>query len=294
MSTPLVSITSAFYNPGAGLLDMVRSVFAQTFTDWELILVDDGSTDNSLQVAKSIDDPRIRVFTNGRNLGRSVSLNKITTVARGKYIARMDADDMSGLTRIQKQVELIESEPEVDVVGSGICYLDKDDSPTGHWHAPLSHEEICRQPSRTFRICHGSILGKRSWFEKHRYDESIPFAVDFKFFLDSYEQSKFDNVPEPLYYYRLDQSFNLKKQLTARWISANFLFEYHKQAGRWGQALTNWAIQYGKFATTMLMFTSGLRKRLMARRFKSLADMDMAFYTQEIRKIKSIELPIRR
>ena len=123
MNKPLVSITSAFYNTGPMILDMIKSVFAQTFTDWELLLLDDGSTDNTLELVQSIDDPKVKVFTNGQNKGRSFSLNRLTNLANGKYIARMDSDDMSSTNRIAKQVELMESQPEVDVCGAGIDYL---------------------------------------------------------------------------------------------------------------------------------------------------------------------------
>ncbi len=215
MNTPLVSITSAIYNEENYLLDMVRSVFAQTFTDWELLLLDDGSTDNSLELANSIDDPRVRVFANERNLGRSVSRNRLNSFARGKYIAVFDADDMWGTTKIAKQLELIESEPDIDIVGTGTCYLDSRDEPMGHMYAPPSHEQICSQPNRTFAIRHATLLGKKTWFEKNLYDESISLAIDFNLFLRSYKHSRFANVPQPLCYYRLDQSFNLKKQFTA-------------------------------------------------------------------------------
>ncbi len=293
MSEPLVSITSAIYNEESYLLDMIKSVFAQTFTDWELILVDDGSTDNSLEVARSIDDSRIRLFANPQNMGRSKTLNRITTLARGKYIARMDADDICSMTRIAKQVELIESEPDVDVVGTGMCYLDSTDKPVGYMYAEPSHRQICRRPSRTFGISHGSLLGKKTWFEKNLYDESISLAIDFNLFFRTYKHSTFANVPEPLYYYRLDKSFSLKQQWVAREASARFLFNHYKQAGNWWRAFANWFVQYGKFAATVLMFSTGLRKKLMARRFERLSDADMACYNQEICKIKSAKLPLR-
>jgi glycosyltransferase involved in cell wall biosynthesis len=292
MKMPLVSITSAFHNEEAYLLDLIKSVFAQTFTDWELILVDDGSTDNSLQIARSINDPRIRVFTNGQNLGRSASLNKITTLARGKYIARFDADDMCGMTRIQKQVEFIESQPEVDAVGSGVCYIDRDDMPVGHYRPPLSHSEICKHPSSKLGILHGTILARKSWFERNAYDESLPIAVDFALLFCTHSQSTFANISEPLYYYRLDQSFNLKKQFCARRVAAKFLFEYYRNVGHWGKGIANWVIQYGKFVVTVLMFATGLRKKLMAKRYNPISDRDLEFYKQEISEIKNIELPI--
>lgn len=288
-----MSITVAFYNEGVYLLDTIKSVFAQTFTDWELVLVDDGSTDNSLKIAYSINDPRVRVFANERNLGRSASRNRLNSLTRGKYIAVFDADDMWSTTKIAKQLELIESKPDIDIVGTGTCYLDNNDEPVGHMYAQPSHDQICSQPSRTFGLSHSSLLGKKSWFEKNRYDESIPLAIDFNLFFRTYKHSTFANVPEPLYYYRLDQSFNLKKQFTTRYVSAAFLFEHYKDTGQLAKALASATIQYGKFAATVLMFATGLRKKLMARRFERLSDADMAFYTQEICKIKSTKLPLR-
>ena len=290
MNTPLISITSAFYNAGPKLLDMVKSIFAQTFTDWELILLNDGSTDNSYELARSIDDARVRVFTNEKNIGRSKSLNRITTLARGKYIARMDSDDMSSTTRIEKQVQLMESQPEVDVVGTGMCFLAGNDEPIGHWHAPPSHEQICSQPSRSLNIAHGTILGKKAWFEKHHYDESIPYAIDFNLFLRSYEQSKFGNISEPLYYYRFDQSFNIRKQFIDRYISSRFLFTHYKNKGRLDKAIANVVVQYGKFMATVFIFSTGFRSRLMTKRFEPLNDSDIASYGQEIGTIKNVRL----
>ncbi len=293
MSSPLVSITSAFYNEEADLLNMVQSIFAQTFTNWELILIDDGSTDNSLAVAKSIDDPRVRVYSNGKNEGRSYSLNRLTELAKGKYIARMDADDICSPTRIQKQVDLIESDPDIDVVGTGMCYLDRNDNPLGCHYPKSSHEEICSDPNRTFGISHGSLLGKRTWFEKNNYDESLILAIDFNLFTRSYKTSKFANVIEPLYYYRLDQSFTLNQQWTARNASAKFLYENNKKAGRYGQALASWLVQYGKFAVTVFMFAVGLRDKLMARRYDALTDEDRKSRLQEIEAIKNIKIPLK-
>ena len=294
MNKPLVSITSAFYNESPLLLDMIKSVFVQTFTDWELILLDDGSTDNSYEVAQSINDPRVRVFSNERNLGTAVSLNRMTTLARGKYIARMDSDDMSSITRIEKQVQLMESQYKVDVVGTGMCYLDRNDKPLGHRYVQPLHAQICGQPSRTFGLCHGSILGKKSWFEKNRYDESLQLglAEDFNLLLKSHRHSKFGNVPEPLYYCRVP-SYSLKKMLIIRRNSAKFIFEYYYKEGNFSEALYYVAMQFAKFAATVLIFSTGLRKKLMARRFERLSDADMAFYNQEICKIKSTKLPLQ-
>ncbi|MEJ5259737.1 MAG: glycosyltransferase family 2 protein [Anaerohalosphaeraceae bacterium] len=291
MNAPLVTISSAFYNTGPMLLDMVRSVFSQTFTDWELVLVDDGSTDDSLQIARSVRDPRVRVYSNGRNLGRAASLNRITELARGKYIARLDSDDLCSPNRIQKQVELIESDPKIDVVGTGMCYLGEGDQPLGYGRAVQGHDKICAHPNRTFHIAHGTLLGKKTWFQKFRYDERLPLAIDFNLFFRSYKASVFDNVPEPLYYYRFDKSFNLRKQWTARRVGAGFLFRYNWQEQKYIRAVSSLLSQYFKFAVTVGMFYTGLRGKLMQRRFGKMSEAEKEYFLEELRRIKNCPLP---
>ena len=95
MGTPLLTVGIPFHNNEKTLLDAIRSIFSQTFQDWELILVDDGSTDDSLKLALSVEDPRVRVLpSDDQNRLLAARLNEITQAARGEFIARMDADDL--------------------------------------------------------------------------------------------------------------------------------------------------------------------------------------------------------
>ena len=204
----------------------------------------------------------------------------------------MDSDDISFVTKIEKQVALISSNSDIDVVGAGMCFLDKDDNPIGHWHAPENHDQICKRPYRSLNIAHGTVLGKKSWFLKNPYNEKIPYAVDFDLFLRSYSNSLFANVKEPLYFYRFDDSFNLKKQLIDRCVSSKFLFNHYYKLGRFDKAVLNYCMQYGKLAATLIIFTLGLRKFMMSRRFETINDMQRNIYIQEIKKIKNIEIPI--
>jgi len=110
MAEPLVTVMMSFYNCEKTLLDAVRSIFAQTFQDWELILLDGGSSDNSLEVAKSINDPRVRVFGDGSYHNHPTALNRLIDLARGKYIARMDGDDFCSPKRLEKQLELFKKD----------------------------------------------------------------------------------------------------------------------------------------------------------------------------------------
>jgi hypothetical protein len=194
---------------------------------------------------------------------------------------------MSSISRIQKQVDFMESHNEIDVVGTGLCYLSKNDIPIGHYSPPLKHEQICRQPDRQFGIPHGTILGKKEWFQTNVYDESLPICIDFNLFFRSYKNSEFANIPEPLYYYRLDKSFSLKKQWLSRKSNARFLFQHYRNKGAFDRATKNYLVQYGKFAATVLMFCSGFREKLMARRYDTINPDEIELYKHELNKIKN-------
>jgi len=289
-NAPLVSVVSAFYNTGPLILDMIRSIMAQTWTDWELVLINDGSTDETLKIAQSVDDPRIRIFSNDRNRGRAYSLNRGTREARGKYIARMDSDDICSPTRLEKEVRLLESNPALDAVSTGVIYLDKNDNPTGDMVCPTDHEAICATPWRTIHLVHGAMMARKEYFLKTPYREDIPIAIDFNMFFRSYHYSRFGNVPEPLYYYRLDGSFNLKKQYASRRVAASFLFEYYHHNKQTFTGLKYGAAQYIKFIVTLVCFLTGLREKLMANRYVPLDEHKVQTYLNEIKMIKTTKL----
>ena len=111
---PLVSVVMPVYNPGKYLVDAIDSILSQTFSNFEFIIVDDASTDGSWKIIKSFakKDSRIIAFKNKINLGVSLTSNIAISQARGKYIARMDSDDVSTLDRLQKQVDFLKQHPD--------------------------------------------------------------------------------------------------------------------------------------------------------------------------------------
>jgi len=293
VSKPLVSITSAFYNTEPFLVDMVRSIFSQTFDDWELILLDDGSTDRSLQIAQSIDDPRVKVFSNGQNLGIPKSLNRLTELSSGKYIARMDADDMSGVDRIRRQVEFLESNSDVDVLGCGKVNLGRNYYPLGHNYAAPDHAQICKAPDKTYRMAHPTIIARKQWFLENKYDESVVKGEDFNLFLRTYTTSRYANIPEPLFFYRLQDSFSLKKQIVFRRSIANFVSAYHFNRGNYLRAFEMYMYQYLKFSAECLYCMAGAKERLLKRRYQAISDTQRQTYIEEIKKIRSTTLPLK-
>ena len=293
MNQPLITVGIPFYNSENTLLDAIKSIFAQTLQDWELILVDDGSTDRSLEIAQSIDDDRVRVLSDGKNKKLPARLNQIIDEARGKYIARMDADDLCNPQRFEKQMQWFRQDSQLDVVGTGMGYIDDQDRPVGTLLMAEQHEHICRKPYRTFQLSHPSVIARKPWYEMFRYDETITLGQDFHLWLRSYQQSKFANVPEPLYYYRLESSFRLKKQCKDRRLSAGYLFDHYRNQKQYSRALVYATMQYLRMTAEIAYCTVGAKQKLLARRYQTISDIEQQALQADIQNVILTTLPIK-
>jgi glycosyltransferase involved in cell wall biosynthesis len=131
MERPELTIGISFYNTTDTLIGLAQCIFAQTFKNWEWILIDDGSTDGGYEIARAIKDPRVRVIRDDVNRGRSFRYNYITQIARGDFIARFDADDLCHPTKFQRQVEFLRTHPNVDLVSTDLLCLGPNDVPLG-------------------------------------------------------------------------------------------------------------------------------------------------------------------
>lgn len=219
MSKPLppVSIGIPFFNAEDALLNAVRSVFSQTHTDWELILLDDGSTDKSLELAKSIKDSRVRVYSDGKNRRLAFRLNQMTDLASYDYIARMDADDLVSPDRIRHQLEFLHARPEFDLVSTGVCSLNNANEPLG---VRLPSDDNRVSPRKILLsnsgIVHASLLGKRSWFLRNRYVDKMR-TEDANLWVRAYSKNDLNVafINKPLYYYREDGNVVFHKLSTA-------------------------------------------------------------------------------
>jgi glycosyltransferase involved in cell wall biosynthesis len=169
MPDPCVSVIMPFYNAENSLGAAVNSICRQTYTDWELLLCDDGATDRSSVVARSCSDRRIRAWSDGRDLTLGARLNECVDRATDSFIAPMDADDVSYPTRIEQQLRFLQSHPEVDVVSTQAVVFRAGGVPIGKWTAPLTHNEIVSRPRLGFRLCHPAWMGRTEWFRQNRY-----------------------------------------------------------------------------------------------------------------------------
>ena len=124
-----LTVAIPIYNAERFLDEAIQSVLAQTYKDFELWLVDDGSTDNSMKIAeKYLKDSRVKVFSDGKNLQLSIRLNKIAQEVQTEYLMRMDSDDMMHPQKIEKQMAVLEAHPEIDVLGTNAFSIDENNN----------------------------------------------------------------------------------------------------------------------------------------------------------------------
>lgn len=260
-----VTIGIPFYNCASYLLDAIRSVFAQTHQDWELILVDDGSSDNSLEIASSICDPRVRVISDGRNLGLAARLNQITAVASHDLVARMDADDLMHPERLARQTKLLEASSDIDLVGTGTYSTTSDVTLVG----VRSFERVStRMPTVVAGNCgliHASVIYRREWALRNPYDPAIRRSEDIDLWARALARGDFRSVtiPEPLYVYREDLNVRRDKLLAAYATERACSIRYIRDPLSLIQQL---GLNIAKTAVVTLFFSSQLQRALQRRR----------------------------
>ncbi len=215
--TPFVSIILPACNSEKTVGDAIVSVLLQTYANWELLFIDDGSTDATVEVAKKFVDSRIKIYADGTNKGLPARLNEGIDKSNGKYIARMDHDDMCYPDRLRKQVEYLEAHPVIDLLGTrAIIFLDSGEA-TGLFPFRQTHADICSQPWNGFYLAHPTWVGRAAWFKAYRYrTPEVKRAEDQELLLRSYPTSCFACLPEVLFAYRLRSRISLRINKQAR------------------------------------------------------------------------------
>lgn len=222
---PRVSIGMPIFNCEKTLSTAVRSILNQTYSDWELLLMEDGSSDRSLEVARSFNDPRISVFADGLHKGLVYRLNQAVEASRGEFFARLDGDDVAYPERLERQTAYLEQHSEIDLLGCGMLVFRDDGSAIGIRRAPETHEKICLQPWGGFHLGHPTWMGRKAWFQGHQYDSQAVQAEDQVLLLRTYSTSRFAGLPEILCGYREDKLV-LSKILRARY---NFMIAVYQE-----------------------------------------------------------------
>jgi glycosyltransferase involved in cell wall biosynthesis len=198
------------YNDGRFLPEAVESILAQTFKDYEFLVIDDGSSDGTAEYLRTLRDPRVRVLRNAVNFGLTRSLNRGLDAARGTFVARMDADDVSHSQRLARQVEYLCARPDVGVVGSARDLIDE----AGRFvaHAPAAEDDVAVRWKCLLGnpFAHPAVMLRRDALDAHglRYDERFRTAQDYELWTRLLTITRGANLPEPLLKYRLREGLS--------------------------------------------------------------------------------------
>ncbi|NQZ23889.1 MAG: glycosyltransferase family 2 protein [Colwellia sp.] len=227
-----VSIGIPFFNPGDYFNTSIHSILNQTYTDFELILLDDGSTDNSLNVARSFVDSRIKVISDGKNKGLPYRLNQLIDISQGEFIARMDADDLSSPDRIAQQVALLDETTDVDIIATGICSITNDNHVIGY-RIPSRNKNMTSSITDAifarYEIAHATILARKSWYLRNKYNEKAKLMEDYQLWIDATIKNDLNiaYIKKPLYFYREESSVNYRKAVKAYFNCYKIVFNQY-------------------------------------------------------------------
>ena len=203
---PVVSILMPIYKTAAYLQEAIDSILSQSFTDYELIVLDDCSPDNAEDIINQYDDPRIVRYRGTENQGLSNVLNIGLDMAKGKYIARMDSDDISLPERLKTQVDYLESHPDIDLCSCGMHLFGAKD---GTWIRESDPEKVKITALFFSPILHASSVWRKDSFERNnlRFRQEMVPAEDYDFWTRALVAGlKLVNLPQVLYEYRIHSS----------------------------------------------------------------------------------------
>ncbi|MDR2921373.1 MAG: glycosyltransferase [Tannerella sp.] len=223
---PAISIVMPAYNAGNYISESIESILSQIFDDFELIIIDDGSTDNSVEIVNSYHDSRIVLLENPHDF--ILSLNTGIEISKGKYIARMDADDIMMPNRLQLQYEFMESHPDVDISGG---WMETFGNGKEIIQQPLSHNDILSIMLMHCPLYHPTVILRRDSISKlpsfpYIYKQKFIYAEDYKLWTElAMAGLHFANIPEILLKYRLSETQN-----TSRFVSQMHDGSKHIQA----------------------------------------------------------------
>lgn len=290
MNNPLISIAIPFYNNEQTIVDAIKSVFAQTYQNWELILLDDGSKDSSLALVNKIADKRVRVISDGTNRGLVYRLNQVPSLVDGEYLARMDADDLMHPERLQKQIDLLLSDPDTDLVDTGTYSISEIGEPVGI----RGLEDIDYDSKHVLgkaMLLHASIIGKKEWFLNNPYDPEYVRAEDRELWVRTHKFSKFKRIKEPLYIVR-EGRVNIKNYISSVRTIRKILHKYGPDILNKSELRSEIAKTYLKIFLYKTFGTFNLQNLISVRRNESLTTEEKDLANSILNNIKSVVLPV--
>jgi len=226
-----VTIAIPFLNAELTLEHAIESVLMQSFRDFRLLLVNDGSTDRSVDIARQhLDDERVSIVDDGRRFGLSARLNQIADLTETPLLARMDADDAMHPDRIAKQVRFLREHPAVDVVGTDIYVID-----ASYRVQALRKVSVAKFGKRHsyLQLFHPTIVGRTAWFRDNRYSSEFPRCEDADLWMRVGGGNNIQNIAEPLLFYNRFAPKDVGKILDSLRDYRRLLARHRTKIGTW-------------------------------------------------------------
>ncbi len=224
------------YNAAEHIREAINSILEQTFTDFEFLIIDDGSTDDTANIIKKFNDSRIKLIQNEGNKGLIYSLNYGLDIAQGKYIARMDADDIALNVRFEKQVDFLENNPDISILGTAFVFL----GTPYEIHYPHYNDEIRIKLLDDGAFAHPTVMMLREVINLNniRYNADYKYIEDYQFWIEAaIKNVKMANLDEILLKYRqhpqqVSHQRNREQERSKQRIKLEYLSHY------FGESLT--------------------------------------------------------
>lgn len=277
-----VTIAIPIYNAGSYLADAIQSVVNQTFVHWKLLLLCDGCTDNSYSIAKKFADAdnRIEVIDEDVNKGLIYRLNQSVRMTTTKYYARMDADDVMSITRLEEEFNFLEANPEVDVVGSSIMSIDNNNNIIGSAYS-------CGIVSS---FIHPTVMGKSEWFKANPYADWALRAEDYELWLRVARISQFQAIGKPLLFYREFGVPTFRKYFLSQLTLLKIFRNYRTYQKPYMWCLANSIMTIIKIVIYFIFNIFGKVDYLVSKRRRSQVPIDMWLSNSDLEKAIKKEL----
>lgn len=210
---PKISVIMSVFDQDVFLKDAIKSILNQTYTNLELLIVDDCSTDNSFKIINSFNDARIKIYQNKKRIGLSKNLNFLINKSKGKYIARMDGDDISEENRLEEQVKFLNNDNQLCLVGCWSKIIDSKNNEIGRLCYPVESSNIREVILSYNPFVHPSIMFRKDTLIKlGGYDEQLILSQDYDLFLRLVIKYRCSNMPKFLFKFRWHPDFAKQKK----------------------------------------------------------------------------------
>jgi glycosyltransferase involved in cell wall biosynthesis len=294
---PEVSVLLPVRDGARSLALAMLSVLQQSYTDFELLVLDDGSVDASPEIALGFGDPRVRLLRDGVKKTLAARLNQGIDAAAGRYIARMDADDVCFPDRFARQVARLNADSALDLVACRAVDFDDSGRATGLRPYRLSHEALCAQPWNGFLLVHPSWMGRAEWFRRFRYQTpELLRSQDQELLLRAYPNSRFAVLDEVLLGYRMGPT-NLRNVFLQRRCLLGAQISRFAQRRQWGNLLLALLATGLKLPRDLLFVTATGRRWRDRRGGRASPEIEKAWtelLSSLSRRLRDMNLPHER